>query len=122
MVASWYSGNPAIVALASALLVWVALYHIADAFQVLCAFLLRCYGITMVPLALYGVLLWGLGLLGGYRLAYVGVAGRAASQSASSFWAASTLAISLVAIALLALLWRAIRHSQQNEALPIQSA
>ena len=122
VIASWYSGNLEIVALASALLVWVALYHVADAFQVLCAFLLRCYGITMAPLALYGVLLWGLGLLGGYRLAYVGVAGHTASQSASSFWAASTLAIALVAVALLALLWRAIRNSQQNEAVPIQSA
>lgn len=122
VIASWYSGNLEIVALASALLVWVALYHIADAFQVLCAFLLRCYGITMAPLALYGVLLWGLGLLGGYRLAYVGVAGHAASQSAGSFWAASTLAIGLVAAGLLGLLWRAMRHSQQNEAIPIQSA
>ena len=121
VIASWYSGNLEIVALASALLVWVALYHVADAFQVLCAFLLRCYGITMAPLALYGLLLWGLGLLGGYRLAYVGVAGRAASQSASSFWAASTLAIALVAVALLALLWRAVRHSQQTGVASIQS-
>ena len=122
MIASWYSGNLEIVALASALLVWVAIYHIADAFQVLCAFLLRCYGITMAPLALYGVLLWGLGLLGGYRLAYVGVAGHAASQSAGSFWAASTLAIGLVAAGLLALLWRAMKHSQKNEGISIQSA
>ena len=68
------------------------------------------------------MLLWGLGLLGGYRLAYVGVAGRTASQSAGSFWAASTLAIALVAVALLALLRRAIQHSQQNVAAPIQSA
>ncbi|MEO5606388.1 MAG: MATE family efflux transporter, partial [Polaromonas sp.] len=122
VIASGYSGNPAIVALASALLVWVALYHVADAFQVLCAFLLRCYGITMAPLALYGVLLWGLGLLGGYRLAYVGVAGHAASQSAGSFWAASTLAIGLVAAGLLGLLWRAMRRSQQEGAASIQSA
>jgi MATE family multidrug resistance protein len=100
------------VATASGLLVWVALYHVADALQALCALLLRCYRITLAPLAVYGVLLWGLGLYGGYRLAYAGIAGRAASQSASSFWAASTLAIALVAACLLGLLLHAVRRSQ----------
>jgi MATE family multidrug resistance protein len=111
LLASWYSGNPEIVALASALLVWVAFYHVADATQALTAFLLRCYHITIAPLALYGVLLWGLGLLGGYRLAYSGIAGQAATRSAGSFWAASTLAIGLVAACFLALLWHAVRRS-----------
>ncbi len=111
LLAGWYSGNPEIVALASSLLVWVAFYHVADATQALCAFLLRCYRITIAPLALYGVLLWGLGLYGGYQLAYVGLAGAAATQSARSFWAASTTAIGLVASCLLGLLWYAVHKS-----------
>ena len=113
-LAGWYSANPEIVALASSLLVWVAFYHVADAIQALCGFLLRCYRITIAPLALYGVLLWGLGLYGGYRLTYFGYSGVVASQSASSFWAASTIAISMVAACLLALLWYALRNSQQE--------
>ena len=121
-LASAYSGSPEVVALASALLVWVAFYHVADAMQALCAFLLRCYRITMTPLALYGVLLWGLGLYGGYQLAYVGMAGRVATQAASSFWAASTLAIALVAGCLLALLLHAVRRSQTGaHGAPIQA-
>ncbi|MES2362534.1 MAG: MATE family efflux transporter [Pseudomonadota bacterium] len=111
LLAGWYSGNPEIVALASSLLMWVAFYHVADATQALCAFLLRCYRITIAPLALYGVLLWGLGLYGGYQLAYVGLAGAAATQSARSFWAASTTAIGLVASCLLGLLWYAVHKS-----------
>ena len=110
-LAGLYSANPEIVAIGAALLTWVAFYHMADAMQALCAFLLRCYRITLAPLVLYGVLLWGLGLYGGYQLTYEGLAGRAATQSASSFWAASTVAISLVAVCLLALLWRAVRKS-----------
>jgi multidrug resistance protein, MATE family len=110
-LAGLYSANPEIVAIGAALLTWVAFYHMADAMQALCAFLLRCYRITLTPLMLYGVLLWGLGLYGGYQLTYEGLAGRAATQSASSFWAASTVAISLVAVCLLALLWRAVRKS-----------
>lgn len=110
-LAGFYSGNPDVVAIGAALLTWVAFYHVADAMQALCAFLLRCYRITLTPLVLYGVLLWGLGLYGGYQLTYEGLAGRAATQSTSSFWAASTVAISLVAVSLLALLWRAVRKS-----------
>lgn len=114
LLAGWYSGNPEIVALASSLLIWVAFYHVADAIQALCAFLLRCYRITIAPLALYGVLLWGLGLYGGYRITYLGYSGVVASQSASSFWAASTVAISIVAACLLALLWYVLRNSQRG--------
>ena len=112
-LASAYSANPEIIALASALLVWVAFYHVADSIQALCAFLLRCYRITMRPLALYGLLLWGLGLFGGYQLAYVGIAGAAATRSARSFWAASTVALALVASCLLGLLLLAVRRSQR---------
>ncbi len=118
VLAGWYSANPAVVTLASTLLVWVAFYHVADATQALCAFLLRCYRITITPLALYGVLLWGLGLYGGYRLAYVGIAGMPATQSAASFWTASTIALGLVALCLLLVLWLAVRKSLQAESTP----
>ncbi len=111
LLAGWYSANPAVVALASSLLVWVAFYHVADATQALCAFLLRCYRITITPLALYGVLLWGLGLYGGYRLAYMGLGNMQATQSAASFWTASTIALWLVALCLLLVLWRAVSKS-----------
>ena len=111
LLAGWYSTNPEIVALASSLLGWVAFYHLADATQALCAFLLRCYRITLAPLALYGVLLWGVGLYGGYTLAYSGLMRLAATQSASSFWAASTIAIALVAMCLMGLLWNAVQRS-----------
>ncbi|MFZ3140947.1 MATE family efflux transporter [Polaromonas sp.] len=121
LLAGWYSTTPEVVALASTLLVWVAFYHVADAMQALCAFLLRCYRITMTPLALYGVLLWGLGLFGGYQLAYVGIAGHAPTQAASSFWAASTLAIGLVACCLLGLLLYAVRRSQWTPGASIQA-
>ncbi|MES2279853.1 MAG: MATE family efflux transporter [Pseudomonadota bacterium] len=118
LLAGWYSANPAVVALASSLLVWVAFYHVADATQALCAFLLRCYRITITPLALYGVLLWGLGLYGGYRLAYTGLGNMQATQSAASFWTASTVALWLVALCLLLVLWRAVSKSLHSATEP----
>jgi MATE family multidrug resistance protein len=124
LIAGWYSGSPAVVALAPSLLAWVAFYHVADATQAVSAFLLRCYRITLTPLALYGVLLWGLGLFGGYRLAYSGVFGHAATRSATSFWAASTLALALVAVSLLLLLALVVRKSlrAQRSETPAQAA
>lgn len=102
-----YSETPGIQVAASALLAWVAFYHVADAGQAISAFMLRCYRITITPLALYGVGLWGLGLYGGYLLTYEGLPGYPAMQSAKGFWAASTVAIAFVSASFVLMLWRA---------------
>jgi len=115
-IPAWYSLNPEVVLTASSLLAWVALYHLADSLQAVCAFLLRCYRITLMPLLIYGVLLWGFGLTGGYFLAYVGTAGMPASQLPVSFWTAATLALAAVACCFLALLWRATRQTSSSSA------
>ncbi len=121
-LAGLYSHNAAVISLGSGLLLWVAVYHFADAIQAICAFLLRCYRITLLPLVLYSVLLWGLGLLGGYGLAYEGWGPQGATQSAASFWAASTGAIALVALCFTALLWRAVHRSAQAGLKPESGA
>lgn len=113
-LAAAYSANPQIIELAAALLVWVSVYHVADSFQAVSAFLLRCYRITLAPLAIYGALLWGLGLFGGYKLTYQGWGSVAATQQAHTFWAASTVAIGLVAVALVGLLLRAVKRADSN--------
>ncbi len=110
-IPGWYSRNPQVVTGAASLLVWVALYHVADSMQALTAFLLRCYRVTLTPLLIYGVVLWGLGLAGGYWLAYVGNDNHPASASAASFWSAATAALSLVALSFMGLLWRAMKLS-----------
>lgn len=111
-IPAWYSANPEVVATASALLIWVGFYHLADSVQAVCAFLLRCYRITLTPLLIYGVLLWGLGLAGGYALTYVGTPVWPATQAPASFWWAATLALAVVAASFLGLLWRALHQAQ----------
>ena len=82
--------------------------------QALCAFLLRCYRITMAPLALYGVLLWGLGLFGGYQLAYVGPCrADAATRRPAASGPPARWPFALVAACLLGLLLYAVRRSSQ---------
>jgi len=90
-------------------LAWVAAYHLTDAVQTVCVFLLRCYRITLVPLLIYTVLLWGMGLYGGYLLAYQGLGPWAAQPSVGSFWLTSFAALAVVAVLFSGLLWRAMR-------------
>ena len=112
-IARFYSNNPVIVSAASSLLIWVAIYHLADSIQAVCAFLLRCYGVTLAPLMIYSVLLWGFGLYGGYKLAYDGLLGAAAMPSPDTFWLASSLALGLVAVCFLMLLRHVVLKGQR---------
>lgn len=106
-----YSKNPEVVRTAAVLLGWVALYHLADATQAMCVFVLRCYRVTLAPLVIYSVLLWGLGLAGGFALAYGGVPGVAPMNTPEAFWIASSVALVLTAIAFVLLLWRTVRRA-----------
>jgi multidrug resistance protein, MATE family len=115
-LAGIYATNPAVVALAASLLGWVTLYHAADAVQAVCMFVLRCYRVTLVPLVVYCVLLWGLGLAGGYLLAYGpdGVPG--ASAGPADFWVTSSVALTLTASAFVFILWRVARPERPRQA------
>ena len=106
LLASLYAANAQVALLAATLLGWVALYHLADATQALSVFVLRCYRVTIAPLAVYCVLLWGVGLGGGYRLAYDGVGSLAATPSPQAFWIAGGCALMLTAAIFVLLVWR----------------
>ncbi len=82
---SVYSANPDVLALAGTLLLATAAYHVVDALQTLCVFVLRCYRVTVAPLAIYCTLLWGVGLGGSYLLAYRGLGPWDAMRSPLAF-------------------------------------
>jgi MATE family multidrug resistance protein len=115
-VAKAFSTDPSVVQAATVWLGWVALYHLADAVQAVCAYLLRCYRITLMPLLIYTALLWGVGLYGGYVLAYQGIDGAAWPMRASvdTFWMTSTAALALVSVLFTAMVWRASRLTPQR--------
>ena len=111
-VARAYSRDAAVVAATTVWLAWVAWYHLADALQAVCVFVLRCWRITLSPLLIYTVLLWGVGLYGGYRLAYQGLGPWPPTQAVSSFWLTSTLALALVSLLFMLRLSRAMRTAR----------
>jgi MATE family multidrug resistance protein len=111
-IAAFYTQSQEVAALAATLLLWLMLYHVADAVQVFCVFTLRCYGITVLPLIIYTVLLWGLGLAGGYAVAYgeffdVSSLRWLTPQSPIAFWQTGSLALYVTTAVLLPVLWRA---------------
>ncbi len=112
-IAAIYSRSPEVVALAAGLLAWLAVYHVGDAAQVLCVFVLRCYRVAVAPLVAYCILLWGIGLTGGYMLAYENVGPWRAQHSPAAFWAAAAVALALLSLILPVILWRAVRSHRR---------
>lgn len=115
-----YTNNSSVVTMTGGVLVWVAAYHAADAMQTLCVFVLRCYRITVAPLAVYCTLLWGAGLGGGYLLAYGHNSWWTAAPSPTPFWATSALALLVTAALFVAILWRAVRSANHASAGGLQ--
>lgn len=109
-LASLYSDDAAVATAAAALLGAVAAYHLADAIQTMCIFLLRSYRVTLAPLMIYCILLWGVGLAGGYALAYHGLGDLQPMNSPLAFWIASAAALALTAALFSLLLWRTVRR------------
>jgi MATE family multidrug resistance protein len=104
-VVALYTQDAAVIAAALPLLAFVALFHVADAAQTVAAFVLRAWRIATVPLLVNATALWGVGLGGGFLLAFGSPASvPPALQGAPGFWFAATGGLALTALALTGLL------------------
>jgi MATE family multidrug resistance protein len=112
-LAALYARDVAVATAAAIWLGWVAWYHLADALQAVCVFVLRCWRITLSPLLIYTTLLWGAGLYGGYVLAYQGLAAWPARPLVDSFWLTSTVALALVSVLFILRLEHVMRSRPQ---------
>lgn len=104
VVARVATDDTAVQAVVLSLIIYVAVYQLFDAVQTIAAYALRGYKITFAPMLVHVVCFWGVGLFGGWWLAFhapmpLGVAG---------FWIAAPLSLVLAAALLGILLWRAV--------------
>jgi len=99
-----YTSDAATMAAALPLLVWVWFFHLGDALQTVAAYVLRAYQVATLPMVIYVVALWGLGIGGGYWLAFGPPA-----AAALGFWQAATAGLLAAAVLLCALLWRVFK-------------
>jgi len=111
-IADIYTDSPRVLAVTSWLLICVAAYHVADCVQTYCIFVLRCYRVTVAPLVIYCLLLWGGGLGLGYWLTYRWQAAEGWLDWQSTpmpFWVCSAAALFVTAMAFSSILHRAIQ-------------
>ncbi len=113
-LAGLYTQQAEVFAMGSRLLGWLALFHLGDAMQALGMFLLRCRKVTLAPLLIYALMLWGLGLGGGQWLAYHGTPWSAPLNDPMAFWLSSSLALALTAATFLWLLQRVTRPEPRH--------
>jgi MATE family multidrug resistance protein len=105
-----YTTDAAVAAAALPLLAWVVVFHLADAVQTIAAFVLRAWRIATLPMFIYAGTLWGMGLVGGYTLAFNLLGNTpAALQGAPGFWAAATSGLVVAGFALAALMQLKLR-------------
>ena len=102
-----YTNNAATAAAALPLLVWVWFFHLGDALQTVAAYVLRAYQVATLPMVIYVVALWGLGIGGGYALAF-GIRG----AGAVGFWQAATAGLLMAALLLCLLLRRVFNENR----------
>ncbi|SCU92529.1 putative multidrug resistance protein NorM [Cupriavidus necator] len=96
-----YASDPAVVAAALPLVLFVAFYQAFDAVQVMTAFILRAYKIALIPTLIYAGSLWGIGLGGGYVLGFGLIEGMPAfTRGASGFWLANSISLAIAGVLL----------------------
>ena len=100
-IAYLYAKDESVAHLSAKLLLIVGFYHLGDAIQTLCFFILRSFKIALLPFIVYATMLWGVGLTGGYLLTYEGIAGISPMASPQGFWIMSSFALALVCMSLI---------------------
>ena len=95
-LAAIYTSDETVRQIAASLLLLVLLFHPFDALQGLFAQILRSYKRATVPMVIYALALWGVGLAGGYLLGLTDTFGSA--RGISGFWMAAAAGLGLAGI------------------------
>lgn len=107
-----YTIDPRVAAVALHIFGLACVFHAFDALQGVAGFVLRGYKVATAPMIIHGVSLWGIGLGGGYVLAFIRPAGWA-MDGAFSFWVAAVVGLAFTAAGLI---WLALRIANEHAA------
>jgi len=93
-----YSRDPAVAATALTLIPYLAAFHFFDALQTVASFVLRAYKLAIAPTVIHAAALWGLGVAGGYFVAFGGLWGP--PWGVAGMWLMQSVALALAALLL----------------------
>jgi MATE family multidrug resistance protein len=93
-----YSRDPAVAAMALTLIPYLAAFHLFDALQTVASFVLRAYKLAIAPTVIHAVALWGVGVAGGYLIAFGGLWGP--PWGIAGMWLMQSIALGLAALLL----------------------
>ena len=93
-----YTRDPAVAAIALTLIPYLAAFHFFDALQTVASFVLRAYKLAMAPTVIHAVALWGVGVVGGYLVAFGGFWGP--PWGIAGMWLMQSVALALAALLL----------------------
>jgi MATE family multidrug resistance protein len=110
-----YTSDAAVAAVALTLLSWIGLFHLFDALQTFAQFVLRAWKVTVVSLVVFVLSMWGLGLGGGYLLAFdVWGVTPLAWRGPTGFWIAATAGLLSAGVVLTGVLLWLQQHRTQG--------
>ena len=93
-----YSRDPTVVATALTLIPYLAAFHFFDALQTVASFVLRAYKLAIAPTVIHAAALWGVGVVGGYLVAFGGIWGP--PWGITGMWLMQSVALALAALLL----------------------
>ena len=103
-----YTSDAAAGAVALTLVPFLAVFHLFDALQTAVGFVLRAHKRAVAPTVVYAIALWGVGLFGGYQVAFRGVWGP--PRGVTGMWLMQSVGLGLAAALLLAFYVRVVRR------------
>ncbi|EGZ44387.1 MATE family efflux transporter [Neisseria wadsworthii] len=103
-LAAMYTNDAGVLAIATQVLLFAAVFQLVDFTQCIASYALRGYKVTKAPMVVHAIAFWGLGLLPGYILA------DAAGMGIYGYWTALVLSLSVAAFVLV---WLLEKHSRQ---------
>jgi len=100
-----YTSDAAVAAVALTLVPYLAAFHVFDALQTVVGFVLRAHKRAVAPTVIHAMTLWGVGLLGGYHVAFRGLWGL--PWGVTGMWMMQSVGLGLAGLFLLGFyLWR----------------
>ena len=109
-LASLYTVDAQVRTLAASVIALIAIYHLTDALQALAVNLLRGYKKAAVPMVIYAIALWGVGLPGGVMLGLHGLnAFGVAPLGVPGFWIAAIVGLGSAGIGVTIYWWKVSR-------------